>query len=136
MTQGKRANESGRMAEQLVCTVLRTKGVTFRRQVVVGTSIYGHQLRADIVVEPTAIWPRGLAIEVKWQDAAGSVDEKFPYIAANVRSGAFGRPVAVVLGGGKAKPGAIRWLAMQQLEAADLVGVFSIEEFASWVARQ
>jgi len=135
-SQGAKANSSGMFAERMVAEVLRAKGWSYRKQMVVGTSIYGHKLRADLVVDPRPKLPLGLVIECKWQDAAGSVDEKFPYVVENIRANAYGHPVVIIVGGGKAKPGAVRWLAMQQLAESRLLGVFSIEEFMTWVARQ
>lgn len=135
-TQGSRANSSGAFAEKVVGAVLKAKGWTFRSQVVVGQSIYGHALRADIVVDPRDGLPDGLVIECKWQDAYGSVDEKFPYVVENIRANTYKHPVVVIIGGGKARPGAVRWLGLQQLSEARLVGVFGIEEFMTWVARQ
>lgn len=135
-TQGARANSSGQFAERMVEEMLKAKGWSFRRQVVVGVSIYGHRLRADIVVDPRPSIPKGLVIECKWQDVPGSVDEKFPYVVENIRADAYKHPVVVIIGGGKAKLGAVRWLAMQQLSECRLVGVFGIEEFMKWVSRQ
>lgn len=63
-----------------------------------GTSIYGHPLKADFVVM-TSIpsLPNGFVIECKWQASDGSVDEKFPYIIENINGGCFGRPVLIVV---------------------------------------
>lgn len=137
MTPGGTATRNGRRLEEHVEQVLRSAGWAFKRQVVIGVSIYGHPLKVDVDVDPRAGFPGGLVIECKWQQSAGSADEKFPYVVENIRSGQFGsRRVVVVIASTGFKAGAVRWLRLQQLAEPRLAGVFNLEEFMAWVARQ
>ena len=57
----------------------------FVTQYPIGSSIYGLPLNADFWVRGAPGFPAGLAIEVKWQQSTGSVDEKFPYLVYNIK---------------------------------------------------
>src|SRR5512145_144137 len=57
----------------------------FVAQYPIGYSIYGLPLLTDFWVHGAPGYPDGLAIEVKWQQSTGSVDEKFPYLALNIQ---------------------------------------------------
>jgi hypothetical protein len=127
-------NRSGRTAEDAIADLLSRQGCEFTRQALVGTSIYGYSLRADFVVHNLTEYPSGLVIESKWQDTAGTADEKFPYLVANIMGGNYGRPVIVVVSGGGCRPGALNWL-QEQVSAHPFVAVFSLEELMSWLQR-
>lgn len=131
-SQGSQANRSGQMAEQTICSILHLRGYTFTRQAYVGSSIYDHPLRADILVATGPEFPNGFVIESKWQDQGGSVDEKFPYLVMNIKERS-PYPTVIVYGGGGAKPGAIAWLRRQV--GGNLLAVLSLEEFLSWANR-
>ena len=114
--------------------ILRGVGLTFDQQVAVGDSIYKPQkLRADFVVRNLVWFPRGLAIESKWQDSAGSIDEKFPYLALNIQT-RYTVPAIVIVAGGACRAGALEWLR-DQCDGERLVDVFHLEEFISWAFR-
>ena len=132
--QGQRANRSGRLTEDTIVDRLMRLRVKHERQKVMGTTIYGTALRTDVFVAPTTQFPRGLCIEAKGQDVGGSVDEKFPYLVANVKAGVFPCPVVVVVDGRGARAGAVEWLR-QQADGVQLLNVFSIEEFLTWTKR-
>lgn len=132
LSQGAQANRSGQMAEDTICSILRNRGYTFERQAYIGPSIYGHPMRADILIVTGPEFPNGFAIESKWQDQGGSVDEKFPYLVLNIKEQS-PHPTVVVYGGGGAKPGAIAWLKRQV--GGNLLAVLSLEEFLSWANR-
>lgn len=127
-------NQSGRTAENTIADVLTRRGCEFTRQAAIGTSIYEYGLQADFLVHNIDEFADGLVIESKWQDTAGTADEKFPYLVANIRAGRYGRPVIVVISGGGCRPGAERWLR-EQVDGRSLVAVFSIEELMSWLQR-
>ena len=129
-----RANRSGRIAESIIAALLQQHQCEFSRQVAVGQSIYGTTLRADFVVHNLVEYPRGLVIEAKWQDVGGSVDEKFPYVVANAKTGAYGRPVLLVAFGPGIRPGPIEWVRTQVDER--FVGVSTFEELMSWLQRR
>jgi PD-(D/E)XK nuclease superfamily domain len=130
------AHQTGRTAEDAIADLLRRHNCEFRRQAKIGRSIYRpHVLHADFLVDNILEFPDGLAIESKWQDIAGTADEKFPYLVANVMAGSYRCPVLVVVHGGGVRPGALQWLKAQ-VDGKRLVAVFSFEELLSWVQRR
>lgn len=131
--QGARANRQGLAAESVIAAMMRDRGHRVIRQYPLGTSIYGGDLRADCYVPDLPGFPRGLAIESKWQQVGGTADEKLPYLVANIRH-CYPCPAIVVVGGGGIRPGALRWLRAQA-DGAQLVAIFSLEEFLSWLNR-
>ncbi|WP_420807081.1 PD-(D/E)XK nuclease superfamily protein [Trichormus azollae] len=58
--------------------------------------------------------PSSLIIECecKWQNTSGSVDEKLPYVNADIEN-FYPAPTIVMIDGGGIKPGAINWLNTQ-----------------------
>src|SRR5580765_2590146 len=128
------AHQTGRTAENAIADVLQRHQCEFRRQAKVGLSIYRHALHADFLVENICEFPEGLVIESKWQDIAGTADEKFPYVVANIIAHSYPCPVVIVVYGGGVRAGALRWLK-DQVDGRRLVAVFSFEELLSWLQR-
>lgn len=104
----------------------------FVAQFPIGPSIYGLPLLTDFWVRGTPGFPDGLAIEVKWQQSTGSVDEKFPYLVLNIQQ-CYRCPALVVADGGGQRPGALQWLRGQV--GGNLLGVFTVSEFLAWANR-
>lgn len=129
-----KANKSGHVTENLIADILRGVGLEYERQVLVGQSIYEpYVLRADFIVTNLAAFPLGLAIESKWQDRHGSVDEKFPFLAMNIKT-RYRVPAIVVVSGGSCRPGARDWLRAQ-CDGRQLIAVVGLDEFISWALR-
>jgi hypothetical protein len=104
----------------------------FVAQFPIGFSIYGLPLFTDFWVRGAPGFPDGLAIEVKWQQSTGSVDEKFPYLVLNIQQ-CYPCPALVVADGGGQRPGALQWLRSQT--SGNLLGVYSVSEFLAWANR-
>ncbi len=104
----------------------------FVAQYPIGPSIYALPLNADFWVYGAPLFPRGLAIEVKWQQSTGSVDEKFPYLVHNIKE-CYPCPALVIADGGGQRPGALQWLRDQAGD--NLLAVFSLSEFLAWANR-
>jgi hypothetical protein len=104
----------------------------FVAQYAIGQSIYGLPLNADFWVCGAPGLPTGLAIEVKWQQSTGSVDEKFPYLVHNIKE-CYPCPALVIADGGGQRPGALHWLRGQA--GGNLLAVFSLAEFMAWANR-
>ena len=104
----------------------------FVAQFPIGYSIYGLPPLTDFWVRGAPDYPQGLAIEVKWQQSTGSVDEKFPYLVLNIQQ-CYPCPALVVADGGGQRPGALQWLRGQV--SGNLLGVFSVSEFLAWANR-
>jgi len=98
----------------------------FGRNVVIGVDVYGNQFRADFV------YVRGRTVRVihaRWQQASGSVDQKFPFFAANAMTLPYSS--IFVLGGDGFKTGAREWLKQQK--GRKIIEVFTEEEFQEWM---
>ncbi|HMP41785.1 MAG TPA: hypothetical protein PKA05_15505 [Roseiflexaceae bacterium] len=104
----------------------------FVAQYPIGYSIYGLPLNTDFWLRGAACSPAGLAIEVKWQQSTGSVDEKFPYLILNIQQ-RYPCPAIVIADGGGQRPGALQWLRDQASD--NVLGVFSLAEFLAWANR-
>lgn len=128
--QGKRANMNGQAAEDVIASILMQRRYIPQRQYLIGSSIFNTPLFADFYLDDIPTFPGGLIIESKWQEVGGSVDEKFPYLVANIQE-VYPSPAIIVLHGGGFRPGAEQWLRRQV--RGNLFGVFRLEEFLTWV---
>ena len=128
-----KANAAGRVAEDVLASLLQSIGIVFHRQVVIGRTIYGTDLRVDFVLFNLLAFPAGLVVESKWQDVGGTVDEKFPYLVENIQR-MYSLPTIVIVHGGGCREGAVRWLR-DHCDGQRLVAVYGLEEFISWAHR-
>lgn len=87
---------------------------------------------------------RAIRVEAKWQQSAGSVDEKYPYMLLN---GIYQYPeteIIFVVDGGGYKPGARKWLQERidndwlqyQEEQCKSIQLMTISEFIAWFNRE
>ncbi len=104
----------------------------FVAQYPIGSSIYGLPLLTDFYVVGAPGQPGGLAIEVKWQQSTGSVDEKFPYLVLNIQQ-CYPCPALVIADGGGQRNGSLAWLRGQV--GANLAAVYTVSEFLVWANR-
>jgi len=82
-------------------------------------------------------------IECKWQQSAGSVDEKFPYLYLSCVEAMTESNIIILHGGGKYRVGAIEWLknAVQTRKYVTPempqknIRVLGIEDFMKWVSN-
>lgn len=143
--QGANANYTGNVLEQIVITRLRSSGYTeiknenylkmekyYIPQYKICNGIYGTPLKTDVLIFNEIKYPNKLAIEMKWQQTSGSVDEKYPYVVENIKT-MFPCPVIIVIDGGGYKPGALNWLKMQVDDK--LIGVFDMTAFVTWANK-
>jgi len=146
-SQGGQANYTGRILQEFIEARLRECGylymaqasfresrspaqAAYTRQCDIGPGIYGTPLKADYVLFHPAKWPELLAIEAKWQQAAGSVDEKYPYLEHNIKQ-CYPCPAVILLDGRGYKPGAAEWLR-KQVDGRKLLHVFDMAQFTAW----
>jgi hypothetical protein len=108
-------------------------GKQYDKQVPCGTSIYETQRKCDFLVMNREKFPEDLIIECKWQQSAGSVDEKYPFTLFNIIK--IGVPTIILLDGGGYKPAAMRWLKEQANPQKALIGVYNMMEFQSLVNK-
>ena len=145
-THGARANYTGSSLEEFIYSILVRKGYKFveRREFdaqrfleqpiftvhyPIARSIYDTQMYCDFLIFHPAKHASNLIIESKWQQSGGSVDEKFPFLVANIRE-KYPHATVVVLDGGGYKKNADRWLRAQV--DGKLLHVFNMREFQTW----
>jgi hypothetical protein len=102
-------------------------GKQYATQVPVGNSIYESKRNCDFFVINPDKFPDGLVIECKWQQVAGSVDEKYPFLYFNIMK--CGVPTIVLLDGGGCKPAAKAWLKSVADPKRALIAVWDMVEF-------
>lgn len=157
MTDGNRANRSGRVLENVVETIYRSHGYEITQYAEFAkdpakytgkrlllrhapyTSIYGHAAVSEFL----ALAPSGarVRIECKWQQSSGSVDEKFPYVYLNAVEAMPEEHVIILVDGGGAKPNAVAWLkraaenGLYQAGRGKTIQVMGLTEFTAWANR-
>ena len=143
---GKTANETGNVLENFVEQTLIRKGYEFieknkfrvamsldqkiyTKQFHLANTIYGSKWNIDFILHNPKQPPISLIIECKWQQVGGSVDEKYPYVVANIKEQS-PYPAIILLDGEGYKNGAKEWLKKQIDDK--LIGVFNMGEFTKW----
>lgn len=113
--------------KQLLGNIKSVGGKQYATQVPVGNSIYESPRNCDFMVINPAKFPDGLIIECKWQQVAGSVDEKYPFLYFNIMK--CGVPTVILLDGGGCKPSAKKWLKSMEDPKRALIHVWNMAEF-------
>ncbi|BAZ33297.1 hypothetical protein NIES4074_58070 [Cylindrospermum sp. NIES-4074] len=153
-TQGGRANKSGSILEGNVEAILNGHNYfqignhvqkqsllnaallpkRYGKEVYIGAGIYQTELKVDFYVVGSPAISSGLIIECKWQESAGSVDEKFPYLNMNIQY-SYPAPTIVILGGEGMREGASNWLRARVNDNPNLLAVFSLDRFIAWANK-
>jgi hypothetical protein len=102
-------------------------GRQFAQQVYIGDTIYNTARSVDFLVINKECFPDGLIIECKWQQSAGSADEKYPFLVWNINKA--GVPTIILIDGGGYKPNALEWLKDQASPGSSLIAVYTMVEF-------
>ena len=154
MTDGTKANSTGNTLEQTVKSTFSSKGFEvisykewekkpekFGKRLLLTnapyTSIYGHNGKTEFLLIDQ---DTNIRIECKWQQVAGSVDEKLPYLYLNCIETMPENDIIVLIDGNGWKKGAINWLkeAVDQRKYTNSkmknknIKVFSLTEFITW----
>jgi hypothetical protein len=103
------------------------ENMQFQHQYYTGETVYGSKRIADFLVVNKELFPNDLIIECKWQQSAGSVDEKYPFLILNINKTNI--PTVILLDGGGYKDGAKEWLINQVYTNECLIGVWDMSEF-------
>jgi hypothetical protein len=144
---GSIANATGSILENFVENTLKTRGYEFvdkkkfkialslnqkiyTTQFHLAETIYGSKWNIDFVLHNPKQPPISLIIECKWQQVGGSVDEKYPYVVANIKEQS-PYPAIILLDGEGYKAGSKEWLK-KQVDNKKLLGVFNMGEFTKW----
>jgi len=156
MAKGKSANITGNQLEVAVQTVLSNKGFEIEMYRKWGKNpekygkelllknvpfqtIYGHKGNTEFLLISEKYGLR-IRIECKWQQSAGSVDEKLPYLYLNTIEAMPEKDIIILIDGDGFKTGAKSWLrnaVKEKLYTTDEnkstnVMVFSLAEFFTW----
>lgn len=106
------------------------------------TSIYGQEGKTEFLIV-NRLKSRVIRVECKWQQAAGSVDEKFPYMYLNCLYGYEEVEVVLIVDGGGYKPGARAWLErvvedkwLVDEENPKKISIMTISEFTAWFNKE
>lgn len=146
MRQGTRANYTGNQLQKFIFNTLTQKGyflvdrkhfnpakymeqAIFCPEFPVGENIYGTPTTCDFILYHPQKHPDCLIIEAKWQQSAGSVDEKFPFLVANIKE-KYPHATVIVLDGGGYRDKAEDWLRGQVNDK--LLKVMNMREFQKW----
>ena len=150
-TSGSKANRTGNQLERFIEDLLKRQGYEefwdhkeqlfanrktvggkqYAKQVPCGTSIYESKRRCDFLVLNEKKFEDGLIIEAKWQQAAGSVDEKYPFTVFNILK--IGVPTIIILDGDGYKKSAMEWLKKQASPDRTLIGEYNMAELKKLV---
>lgn len=156
MNQGTKGNRTGNLLEQTVRTILVEKGfeiVTYREwksnhlflgnelliENVPYTTIYNHNGKTEFLLKSQK-YDFEARIECKWQQVAGSVDEKLPYLYLNCIESMPEKDIVLLIDGDGWKTGSIEWLknavknSRYTTDASKNkhIRVFSLAEFMTW----
>jgi hypothetical protein len=157
MKKGAKTNITGNQLEMTVKTVLTAKGFeivpysewikntgNYGNELLLSnapfTTIYGHKGKTEFLLKSEK-YEMDIRIECKWQQVAGSVDEKLPYLYLNAIEAMPEKEIIILIDGDGWKAGAIQWLK-ESIEGNKYtnvfnhgknIRVFSIAEFFKWV---
>lgn len=154
--QGALANDSGNILEQTVKTIFSAKGFikVLYREWLKAPQKFGNELLL-MNVPFTTIYNHGgntefrllskrfnmdIRIECKWQQVAGSVDEKLPYLYLNCIEAMPENNIIIIIDGNGWKKGSITWLKdavrERKYTTSDnnekIIWVMDLKEFITW----
>lgn len=103
------------------------------------TTVYEHKGNTEFLLISQK-YDLKIRIECKWQQVAGSVDEKLPYLYLNTIEAMPENSVMILIDGAGCKAGAIKWLkdAVKQKKYTTEetknknIMVFNLTEFFTW----
>nr|QUV75658.1 hypothetical protein [Caulerpa lentillifera] len=147
-----RGNSSGNVLEQNVVSTFKAKGFEVVKykfwdknkyggelllENVPFESIYGHKGYTEFLLKSQK-YNLEIRIECKWQQSAGSVDEKFPYLYLNCVESILEKDIIIIIDGGGYKEGALKWIKeatrrrKYQNSNKKNIQVMNIVEFMTW----
>ncbi len=103
------------------------------------TTVYEHKGNTEFLLISQK-YDLKIRIECKWQQVAGSVDEKLPYLYLNTIEAMPENSVMILIDGAGCKAGAIKWLkdavkqkkyTTEETENKNIM-VFNLTEFFTW----
>lgn len=156
MKQGTKGNVTGNLLEQTVSSVLQGKGFKlikykdwedgpslYGNELLLAnvpfTTIYGHKGNTEFLLKSDK-YKMEIRIECKWQQSAGSVDEKLPYLYLNCIEAMPEKKIIILIDGDGFKEGAIKWLKtavknnkyISSYRIDKEIKVMDLKEFLTW----
>ncbi len=113
-TPGVTGNDYRKLIARYLLSAYDDRGIELYEEVALGTSIIGKQRRVDLFLLQPATG-RALALECKYQDSAGTVDEKIPYALQDLA--AMPMSTALAYAGAGFSPGVLHLLQGSALAA-------------------
>ncbi|MFO1436527.1 MAG: PD-(D/E)XK nuclease superfamily protein [Gammaproteobacteria bacterium] len=155
-SQGGQANRTGNVLENVVIGTLSTHGLEVvqfkdyeRRPLIYGQelllrnvpyrTLYGGKGRTEFLIR-SARYQLCTRVECKWQQSAGSVDEKLPHAYLSCVEAIDEDDVIIMIGGNGFRPEAVNWLRQVANERRYVpankcnkrVRVMTTDEFLTW----
>ena len=84
----------------------------FAERVQVGTTVFGAPRQVDFIVFHPQRWPNCLCIQCRWQQAAGTTEQKYLFEIECIAQSSYN--TIIVLDGGGYSDGARQWLLTQR----------------------
>lgn len=114
-----RGNEYRDLVARYLVATYEERGLEVYDEVTIGTSILGKPRRTDLLVLHRESG-RSLALECKYQDSSGTVDEKIPYALSDLQ--AMRMPAVVAYAGAGFSEGVLHLLQASHLAAYCMPG--------------
>jgi len=118
-------------ADRIASYIVRNfggRGIEVYREVFLGKTVIGKNRRVDMLVVEQGT-REAIAVECKYQDSAGTVDEKIPYTLEDMQ--AMGMPVCVTYAGGGFSEGILHMLEASPIAAYCLPDTLTFERTQS-----
>jgi hypothetical protein len=156
MNQGSKANKNGRALEDVVRGVFIKRGFVevsynkfckkpadyFGEELLIrnypAVSIYGSKIKTEFYLSSVK-YNCKIRIECKWQQVAGTVDEKYPYLYLNCIDSMPEKDIIILLDGKGYRETARAWLKnaiedkkYQSINSGKNIQLFTITEFMRW----
>ena len=138
---GTTANQHGDILEGQIESLLHSKGYPcgvvegrgFIRQYRRFENLYGVPWKLDFFVVHPDRYPKGLALETKWQSVGGSADEKLVFALRSLE--ALPCPGVLILGGKGARSSAIVWCQNQAAINPQLTVLHGLDNVLLWAQK-
>ena len=157
ITQGALANKSGKVLESLVEGMVSQYGfrtVQFRdlhkfpgeKELLIQnapyTTLYGSKGKTEFLLKSER-FNLNVRIECKWQQSAGSVDEKLPHLYLSTVQAMPEKHVIILIDGDGFRDGAIKWLRnavdsrlyIPENQADKKIEMMTSVQFITWVNK-
>lgn len=130
MGQRTEANDAGKDFEYIIGKILKRHGIGYRHQFYTGVrdEDYDKQIVVDFYLPSVKGFLSGLYVEARWQESAGSTEEKASALKDRIVK-YYDRPTIVVCGGKEVDRQYQILLGACKVERGNLIAAFRFERF-------